>query len=162
MGEDLGFKVEAIARQRSECVSGLEVDEVLWSLGGAQFLLAAGAPAVWFGAQIFDFADRRIRVEEGGNIGRQGAGRQFIDHAMAFTAPSEAGNRGKEGENKRAGSEAAGKNGAHSDEYSGAFQAKKVCRRLDVGKFCALRWQKRRLFRHMSKKLLLAEVTIVY
>jgi hypothetical protein len=31
-----------------------------------------------------------------------------------------------------------------------------------VGKFCVLRWQKRRLFRHMSKKLLLAEVTIVY
>ena len=38
-GEDLGLKVEALMRQRAQCIGEFQIDKVLGSLGGAQFRL---------------------------------------------------------------------------------------------------------------------------
>src|SRR5277367_932301 len=88
------------ARQRSDNVGILEVDEVVGCLRGVQLRLGRRPPAIGLRPEIFDLVDRFGASQKGGHVRREAFGSEAVDHPMASVAPSE---RRRDGEQRKEG-----------------------------------------------------------
>lgn len=93
--EEFGFEIKTVARQRAKRVRGFKIEKMLGSLSRAQLRFAAGTPAIGFGAEVFDFVNRRLTAQEFGNIRREICRGEPIDHPVTVVAPGKRGIRNK-------------------------------------------------------------------
>lgn len=89
VGKDGGFEIKAVARQRTEGIGWLKIDEMLWSLGALELRLSESTPTVGFWTEIFNLIESRFCAQEGWNVCGKIRGCETIHEPVPLVAPAE-------------------------------------------------------------------------